>query len=287
MKKNVKNNSTANSSKINVEHKRKKSSGTYSYNMNKNNNNNLINNSSISQKVNSMNQINYNGLDDETEEIDIKIPTPYPKTKYFTIDDPSLANSNYTTILNEKYPPRKYLIHNQDSFNKINKDKITEIKFNFLNPKLNFSDYNLKELTFKGEEIDEKNITNLKDALDIINILKAKLIEYELANNENINKAKDIINNLQEQNQLCLKKINDLYDEMEDIEKKYDINFEHPDPKDPINLLIKDFRRRWLKKNFIRNFKLRIKRQKFINNGVKNLQLKKKCFIKIKNIYCF
>ena len=288
MKKNVKNNSTANSSKINVEHKRKKSSGTYSYNINKNNNNNnLINNSSISQKVNSMNQIFYNGLDDETEEIDIKIPTPYPKTKYFTIDDPSLVNSNYTTILNEKYPPRKYLLHNQDSFNKINKDKITEIKFNFLNPKLNFSDYNLKELTFKGEEIDESKIKKLEDALEIISSLKAKLIEYELANNQNINKAKDIINNLEEQNTLYLNKINELYDEIERIEKKYGIDFEHPNPNDPLNILIKEFRNRWLKKTFMKNFKNRILRQKKIKKGYKNLELKRNVLLKLKTFIAF
>ena len=282
--KNVKNNSTTNSTKNIIDNNMKKSTGNFSHKQI--HPSNIINNSSLSQKV-SMNQINNNFLDDDIEEIDIKIPTPYPKTKYFTIDDPSLMNSEYTSILNEKYPPRKYLLHNQDSYNKINKDKIKEIKFTFLNPKLNFNDYNLKELTFKGEEIDEKNITNLKDALDIINILKAKLIEYELANNENINKAKDIINNLQEQNQLYLKKINDLYDEMEDIEKKFDINFEYPDSKDPINLLIKDFRRRWLKKNFINNFKARIKRQKFIKNGVKNLQLKKNVLLKLKTFIAF
>ena len=282
--KNVKNNSTTNSTKNIIENNRKKSTGNFSHKQI--HPSNIINNSSLSQKI-SMNQINNNLLDDEIEEIDMKIPTPYPKTKYFTIDDPSLMNSEYTSILNEKYPPRKYLLHNQDSYNKINKDKIKEIKFTFLNPKLNFSDYNLKELTFKGEEIDEKNITNLKDALDIINILKAKLIEYELANNQNINKAKDIINNLKEQNQLYLKRINDLYDEMEDIEKKFDIDFEHPDPKDPINLLVKDFRGRWLKKNFINNFKLRIKRQKFINNGVKNLQLKHNVLLKLKTFIAF
>jgi len=32
------------------------------------------------------------------------------------IEDQNLLNSPYTTLLNEKYPPRKYLRHNQTSW---------------------------------------------------------------------------------------------------------------------------------------------------------------------------
>ena len=117
------------------------------------------------------------------EQIEIKIPTPYPQAKFMTIDDPSLQSGEYTVILNEKYPPRKYLKHNAQSFNKTTKNIKSDIKFTFLNPKINFADYNLKSLTYKNEEIDETKITNLPDALEIIDRLKTKLINYELTNN--------------------------------------------------------------------------------------------------------
>ena len=189
------------------------------------------------------------------EQIEIKIPTPYPKAQFMTIDDPSLQSGEYTSILNEKYPPRQYLKHNSQSFNKVAKFHNKDIKITLLNPQLNFKDYNLKSITYKNEEIDEKNITNLSDALEIINRLKGKLIDYEVTNNANIEKANETIKQLQAQNDLYIKKLNEIYNNIDIIKEKYGIDVDFPNPEDPMNMLIKSFREKWLKKNFMNVFK--------------------------------
>ena len=151
------------------------------------------------------------------EPIEIKIPTPYPQAKYMTINSPSLQNSPYTSILNHKYPPRKYLNHNAISFNKTNRQKNQNIKFTLLNPQINFSDYNLKSVTYKNEEIDISKITSLTEAHEIINSLKAKLIEFQLANKSNISKSNDLVNKLKEQNEFLINQLNDVYLQLENI----------------------------------------------------------------------
>ena len=50
--------------------------------------------------------INSNIKEDKEQK---KIPQPYPKAQYMLLDEPTLANSEYTSLLNEKYPPRKYI----------------------------------------------------------------------------------------------------------------------------------------------------------------------------------
>ena len=222
------------------------------------------------------------------EQIEIKIPTPYPQAKFMTIDDPSLQSGEYTVILNEKYPPRKYLKHNAQSFNKTTKNIKSDLKFTFLNPKINFADYNLKSLTYKNEEIDETKITNLPDALEIIDRLKTKLINYELTNNSNIEKANELINKLKEQNEFYVKKLNEIYNNMDIIEKEYGIDINHPNPNDPMNILVKNFRERWLKRNFMNLFKSRIYRQQNIRYlYYNNILVKHNNNLKLKSLIGF
>ena len=222
------------------------------------------------------------------EQIEIKIPTPYPKAQFMTIDDPSLQSGEYTSILNEKYPPRQYLKHNSQSFNKVAKFHNKDIKITLLNPQLNFKDYNLKSITYKNEEIDEKNITNLSDALEIINRLKGKLIDYEVTNNANIEKANETIKQLQAQNDLYIKKLNEIYNNIDIIKEKYGIDVDFPNPEDPMNMLIKSFREKWLKKNFMNVFKYRVNRQIEIKNKYYNNFLeRKKGILKLKALIGF
>lgn len=222
------------------------------------------------------------------EQIEIKIPTPYPKAQFMTIDDPSLQSGEYTSILNEKYPPRQYLKHNSQSFNKIAKFQNKDIKMTLLNPQLNFKDYNLKSITYKNEVIDERNITNLSDALEIINRLKGKLIDYEVTNNANIEKANETIKQLQAQNELYIKKLSEIYNNIDIIKEKYGIDVDFPNPDDPMNMLVKSFREKWLKKNFLNFFKQRVTRQKEIKHKYYNNFLeRKKGILKLKALIGF
>ena len=157
-----------------------------------------------------------------------------------------------------------------------------------LNPQLNFKDYNLKSITYKNEEIDEKNITNLSDALEIINRLKGKLIDYEVTNNANIEKANETIKQLQAQNDLYIKKLNEIYNNIDIIKEKYGIDVDFPNPEDPMNMLIKSFREKWLKKNFMNVFKYRVNRQIEIKNKYYNNFLeRKKGILKLKALIGF
>ena len=217
------------------------------------------------------------------EPIEIKIPTPYPQAKYMTINSPSLQNSPYTSILNHKYPPRKYLNHNAISFNKTNRQKNQNIKFTLLNPQINFSDYNLKSVTYKNEEIDTSKITSLTDAHEIINSLKAKLIEFQLANKSNISKSNDLVNKLKEQNEFLINQLNDVYLQLENIETTYGIDTDVHNPNDPVNTLVTSFRNKWLKIKFMNMLSERTCRQKRIKyNYYNNILPRKEYILKLK-----
>jgi hypothetical protein len=185
------------------------------------------------------------------ESVEIKIPTPYPQTQYMLIEDPNLLNSKYTEILNEKYPPRKFLKHNLTSWNKCNKNKQkADMNVKFMNPKIKMEDYNLKKLLFKGEDIDSEKITSLDDAMNLVELLKAKLVEYELTNNKNIETSMEYINNIKIENDFLKNKLVDNYQKINRISDSLNIDVDDI-LYDNKYLSLKSFRDKWLKFYFV------------------------------------
>lgn len=216
------------------------------------------------------------------ESIEIKIPTPYPQTQYMLIEDPNLLKSKYTEILNEKYPARKFLKHNLTSWNKCNKSRLkSEMNVKFLNPKIKLEDYNLKKLLYKGEDIDAEKIVNLDDALNIVELLKAKLVEYELTNNQNIETSMEYINSIKLENDFLKNKLVDNYDKINRISENLNIDVDDI-LYDNKYLSWKSFRDKWLKFYFYKILKKNMYKNKvfnyyykiFKNRQNKNLKLK-------------
>ena len=110
------------------------------------------------------------------------------------IEDPNLLDSSYTKLLNKKYPQRKYLKHNLTSWLKCNGKHSKHLNIKFTNPKIDFKEIKLKKLSHKKEDIlnndISESITDIKKAIEIIENLKSKVLEYEITNNENIVKSK-------------------------------------------------------------------------------------------------
>jgi hypothetical protein len=159
------------------------------------------------------------------------------------IDDPKLINSHYTNLLNERCPQRKYLRHNLTSWLRCNK-RNDDIMVRLMNPKVKIEDFNMKRLSHKGTELVEDNITSIEDARNIIELLKLKLMEYEITNNKNIEEANEFIGKLNEDNEFLRKKLIDSYDKIAHMESTGDgyINEADIDMAD-------SFRSTWLKFN--------------------------------------
>lgn len=138
------------------------------------------------------------------------------------ISDPNLANSNYTAILNEKYPQRKYLRHNLTSWLRCNKTKSRDISIKITNPefKNKHSNLQLKKLSY-NEEVNEIEVSKLEDALEIIGNLKLKVLEYEETNNKNIESSMKIIDELKAENEFYKKKLLENYEVLEKYEEKF------------------------------------------------------------------
>jgi hypothetical protein len=221
---------------------------------------------------------NYDGADIEPEPtiieecVEIKIPTPYPRNRYMLIEDPNLVNSKYTAMLNEKYPPRKYVKHNLTSWTKQNKNKAKEIKCNFMNPKIRFEDYNLRKITYNNEEIGEGSLDNLDQARELIEKLKVKLIDYELTNNQNIETAMECINSLREEKEFYKNKLVESHEKFNYISEKYNIDPEMININDSKNILVESFRHKWLKFNFFKNLKFRVEKTKRLKFGIERLK---------------
>lgn len=139
------------------------------------------------------------------------------------ISDPNLANSNYTSILNEKYPQRKYLRHNLTSWLRCNKSKIRDISVKITNPELKYKhdSLNFKKLSYNNEEVNELDINKLEDAMEIIKKLKVKVLEYEETNNTNIESSMKIIDDLKSENEFFKKKLLENYEVLDKYEEKF------------------------------------------------------------------
>ncbi len=139
------------------------------------------------------------------------------------ITDPTLLNSPYTTLLNEKCPQRKYIRHNLTSWLKCNKNKGRDISVKIMNPELKYKpeNLNLKKLSYNNEEVNEFEINRLEDALEVIRKLKLKVLEYEETNNENIESSLKIIDELKAENEFFKKKLLDNYEILDKYEEKY------------------------------------------------------------------
>jgi hypothetical protein len=161
------------------------------------------------------------------------------------IDDPNVTNSTYTKLLNDRYPSRKYLRHNLTSWLRCNK-KNDDILVKLLNPKFKLDDIKMKKLTHKSNELieAENDITSIEDAKNIIELLKLKLMEYEVTNNKNIETANEYINKLNEENEFLRKKLMEGYDKIAIAEQYGDsVANEHD------YVLADLFRQRWLTYN--------------------------------------
>lgn len=215
------------------------------------------------------------------ETIEIKIPKPYPVSRYMLIDE-NLQNSSYTKMLNERYPPRQYLRHNLTSWNKVNKNKYTDINVKLMNPRIKFEDYNFKKITYKSNEIDSNNIRTLTDALDVIEKLKGKLIEYEIANNQNIENSVQCIQNLKEENEFYRNKLEDCYSKFEFISDKFGIDEEFLNENDNKLNLVDCFREKKLKKNFLLMIKHKTLKNKFIKYNYEKFVKRQNSVLRIK-----
>lgn len=139
------------------------------------------------------------------------------------ITDPTLINSPYTTLLNEKCPQRKYLRHNLTSWLRCNKNKGKDISVKIMNPEFKFKheSLNLKKLSYNNEEVNEYEINRLEDALEVIRKLKLKVLEYEETNNDNIESSLKIIDELKAENEFYKKKLLENYEMIDKYEEKY------------------------------------------------------------------
>jgi hypothetical protein len=216
----------------------------------------------------------FRNISPSDEKIEIKVPTPYPQTQYMLIDDPNLINSKYTELLNEKFPQRKFLRHNSTSWNKCNKNKSKEISIKLLSPQIKFEDYNLKPLSYKGLSLDSFSCpSNLEEAANIIEMLKTKLLEYELTNNENIQTSLAYIQSIKEENEFLKNKILDGYEKINFVNKKYDLDVDeiYYDSK---NLQVEHFKDKW---NKIKAFYyLKSKTNEFLQFKYKYIKFKRK-----------
>ncbi len=202
------------------------------------------------------------------------------------IEDPSISQSAYTQLLNKKYPQRKYLKHNLSSWlrykNKHNND-FKEINVKFMNPKIDFKkDLNLKKLTYKNEDILENtsdSMTDIKKACELIEVLKSKLLEYEITNNKNIDLAVEQIDKIEHENNFFRQKLLLCYDELNFYKEKYDDDIlETNGLYDHKRYLIKNLRTKWLKAKFFYSLKNRIEELKKLRINYKKFY-NKKCFL--------
>ena len=144
------------------------------------------------------------------------------------IEDQNLLNSQYTSILNEKYPPRKFLRHNLTSWNKCNKNKHKDINIKLMNPDQLFyknnkslhKNFELKKLNY-STELNEFTVNNLPEALSVIKDLKYQILEYEQTNNRNIETSLNMIDELREENEFYKKKLIENYENLNEYVVEY------------------------------------------------------------------
>lgn len=134
------------------------------------------------------------------------------------IDD-KLLDTQYTEYLNNLYPPRKYLKHNLTSSKRFNKFNSKNINIKFLNPKLN--SFGLEQIHNNLDELSLDYINSLPQALTIIQKLKTKIIEYDLANNQNIELAQEHIFKLEDENCFLKEQLKDCYTKLGKYSEKY------------------------------------------------------------------
>lgn len=203
------------------------------------------------------------------------------------IEDPSLFDSNYTKILNRKYPPRKYLKHNLTSwlrYKSSHPQHLKDINIKLTNPKIEF-----KKLTYKNEDIIDNNnlaksITDIKKAVDLIEFLKTKLLDYEIINNKNIDLAVEHIEKVQHENNFYKQKLLSTYDELRFYKDKYDDDIlETNGIYDHKRYLLKSFRVKWLKHKFFYGFKERLIYLKNLQTAYKNFKSKREFLLVFKS----
>lgn len=206
------------------------------------------------------------------------------------IDNKNHSESAYTKLLNKKYPQRKYLKHNLSSwlrFQQKNKENSKEKsksnskekdfnaktynKHQYQNQKVDYSDLNLRKLTFNQEEILESenfDTTDLKKALELIESLKNKLMEYEIINNKNIEVSCDLVEKIKHENEFYKQKLLNVYEELNFYKEKYDDDIlETNGLYDHRRYLVKSLRSKWLKFNFFFGLKNRIEKIKKIKKN--------------------
>jgi hypothetical protein len=185
-------------------------------------------------------------------------------------------NSTYTNLLNERYPQRKYLRHNLTSWMKCNK-KTDDIMVKLLNPKIKMEDFNLKRLNREAIGIVEENITSLDDAKNIIELLKLKLVDYELTNNKNIEAANEYINKVNEENEFMKKKLLECYEKIAYYEES-----EGPIVNESDMAVIETFRSRWLKYNAFQMLKYSMIHCKLFKMRVDDFNCRRDQILKLK-----
>lgn len=195
------------------------------------------------------------------------------------IEDKRLVDSRYTNFLNDLYPPRKYVKHNLTSSNKMNKHS-KNLYVKFMNPKLN--NIALENIHNNIDELKLDYINSLPEALTIIQKLKIKILEYDNANNKNIELAIRHINSLEEENEFLKQQLVDSYNKLTKYTDKYgdEILNKH------VYNIVNKFKLKWAKIKIFRFITKTIALNHYYDNIINDHLLKNQYKLIFKGFMC-
>lgn len=201
------------------------------------------------------------------------------------IEDKRLIDSKYTQHLNKIYPPRKYVKHNETSSNRFQKHNPKSINVKFMNPKLN--SIGLEQIHNNLDELSLNSINTFPQALTIIQKLKIKIIEYESANNKNIEVAFQHLKCLEEENEFLKLQLKDSYEKLGKYSERFGDEILNPH----VYNIVRKFRKKWASVKLLRFLALSVSKIKFYEQRLsytftkKSIELKMKAFLGLQKNY--